>query len=127
LPAQGICLAVPINTAKSVAVALMRDGYVRRGWLGIAAQNINLQTRLTRFHKISNNGAILVIGIEKPSPAAASGMQEGDAIVAFNEQPINNVDELHRVLLSIQPETEQRLSMIRHSELLTIPIKPELK
>src|SRR5207244_604344 len=69
LPAQGICLAVPINTAKSVAVGLMRDGFVRRGWIGIAAQNIPLQTRLVRFHSINNGGAVLIIGLEANSPA----------------------------------------------------------
>ncbi len=58
LPAQGICLAVPINTANSVAFALMCDGFVRRGWVGIAAQHIAIKNRLARFHNISNTGAV---------------------------------------------------------------------
>lgn len=126
LPAQGICLAVPINTAKSVAVALMRDGYVRRGWIGIAAQNIPLQKRLARFHSIANSGAVLIIGIEPSSPAAKAGLQEGDAIVQFNKQVVNDVDELHR-LLGIENQQESVLNVIRHSELKSINIQPELK
>ncbi|HEY9773558.1 MAG TPA: trypsin-like peptidase domain-containing protein [Planktothrix sp.] len=127
LPAQGICLAVPINTAKSVAVALMRDGYVRRGRLGIAAQSIPLQTRLLRFHRINNRGAVLIIGLDKGGPAHKSGLKEGDAIVTFDEKPVNNVDNLHRMLLDIQDGAQHKLSVIRHAELLSVSVKPELK
>lgn len=84
LPAQGICLAVPINAAKSVAFALMRDGFVRRGWLGVAAQTISMRTQLARFHQISNSGAVLLIGIEPQSPAKRAGLREGDALVSIN-------------------------------------------
>ena len=127
LPAQGICLAVPINTAKSVAVHLMRDGFVRRGWIGVAAQNIELQTRLQRFHKITNSGAVLIIGVEKNSPAQSSGLREGDAIVSFDGHTVNNVDELHRALLSQKTESESVITFIRHSDLESLPIKALLK
>lgn len=127
LPAQGICLAVPINTATSVAVALMRDGYVRRGWIGIAAQNIPLQRRLTRFHDISNRGAVLVIGIEENSPAAKAGLRQGDALIAFNDTVIDDVDELHRALLRVQPGAPAQLTVIRHSEKVQIACDVELR
>jgi S1-C subfamily serine protease len=127
LPAQGICLAVPINTAKFVAVALMKDGYVRRGWIGVAAQNIPLSTRLQRFHQIGNSGAILVIGIEKHSPAARAGLREGDALISFNDKPVDSVDDLHRHLLNVQAEQDCRAVVIRHSELLHLSLKPVLK
>lgn len=127
LPAQGICLSVPINTAKSVAVSLMRDGYVLRGYIGVAAQNIILQTRLMRFHNIPNSGAVLIIGIENSSPALKAGLHEGDAIVNFNGQVVNDVDDLHRVLFSIQNNVECSLTLIRHSELVSVSIRPALK
>ncbi len=127
LPAQGICLAVPINTAKSVAFALMRDGFVRRGWLGVAAQTIALRTRLSRFHQISNSGAVLLIGIEPQSPAKQAGLREGDALISINGQNINSVDDLHRLMLAIKTETPSVLAVIRHSELISVPISPVLK
>lgn len=127
LPAQGICLAVPINTAKSVAFALMRDGFVRRGWLGVAAQTIALRTRLARFHQIFNSGAVLLIGIEPNSPAKLAGLREGDALVSINGQMVNSVDDLHRMMLIIKTDTESVLTVIRHSELLSIPVTPALK
>ncbi len=127
LPAQGICLAVPINTATSVAFALMRDGFVRRGWLGIAAQNVPVQRRLSRFHGIENNGAVLVIGLEANSPALKADLREGDAIIAVDHVAINNVDDLHRVLLASKRSTTVSLTIIRHSEKLSIPCEMELR
>jgi len=127
MPAQGICLAVPINTAKSVAFALMRDGFVRRGWLGVAAQTIALRTRLARFHQITNSGAVLLIGMEPQSPARRAGLREGDAIVSINGQTINSVDDLHRLMLAVKTDTESVVTAIRHSELVSIPILPVLK
>jgi S1-C subfamily serine protease len=127
LPAQGICLAVPINTAKSVAVALIRDGFVRRGWIGVAAQNIPLSTRLVRFHQIANSGAVLVIGVEKDSPAARAGLREGDALIKFNDAPVNSVDDLHRLLLSVQSRQECRVAVIRHDQLEHLILHPDLK
>lgn len=127
LPAQGICLAVPIDTAKSVAFALMRDGFVRRGWLGIAAQTIALRTRLARYHQIFNSGAVLLIGIEPNSPAKRAGLREGDALVSINDQTINSVDDLHRILLTVKADAESVVKIIRHSELLSIPVTPVFK
>lgn len=127
LPAQGICLAVPINTAKSVAFALMRDGFVRRGWLGVAAQTISLRTRLSRYHQISNSGAVLLIGIEPQSPARRAGLREGDALVSINGHEINSVDDLHRLMLTVRTDAESVVTAIRHSELISIPIMPVMK
>jgi len=127
LPAQGICLAVPINTAKFLAVALIKDGFVRRGWIGVAAQNIDISTRLRRFHQIDNSGAVLIIGVEKNSPASRTGLREGDALISFNDTIINNVDDLHRLLLSVRTEQQAKVKVIRHDQLVELNIFPELK
>lgn len=126
LPAQGICLAVPVNTATSVAVALMRDGHVSRGWLGIAAQNLPLSRRQARFHDVTNSGAVLVIGFDSNSPAKLSGLREGDAIVALDERVINDVDDLHRALLDKHGDSVE-IKLIRHTELMSIQSKIVLK
>jgi S1-C subfamily serine protease len=127
LPAQGICFAVPINSAKSIAVALMHDGCVRRGYLGIGVQNVPLSRRISRFHNISNTGAVLILSVEANSPADISGLRTGDAIVAIDEQPVNNADDLHRLLLNFKQTHELIVSVVRHSEKLEISCRPELR
>lgn len=126
LPAQGICLAVPINTAKSVAVSLMKHGYVRRGWLGIGVQNIPINRRVSRFHQIENTGAVLVISVESGSPAEKCGLRDGDAIVSLGGKIVNDPDDLNRWLLEKGEQTCE-IRLIRHSELLTLICSPALR
>jgi S1-C subfamily serine protease len=126
LPAQGICFAVPINTAKSVAVSLLKHGYVRRGWLGVGVQNVPVQRRVSRYHNIGNTGANLIISVEPNSPALASGLRTGDAIVSIGDVTVNDADDLHRALLSASG-TSCIVRVIRHSELLAIECTPLLR
>ena len=70
---QGLSFAVPINTVTSVLPALLRDGRVRRGYLGIAGQDVPLLRRVTRFHKLSQSTGVFVISLEKDGPAGAAG------------------------------------------------------
>lgn len=127
LPAQGICFAVPINTAKQAAVALIRDGIVRRGWLGIAAQNIPLNRRLSRFHAIENEGAVLVIETEQNSPAVAAGIRKGDAIVSINDTQTNHADDLQRALSTPRLGENAVVKVIRHDELLEFHVQLEMR
>ncbi|HEY9676462.1 MAG TPA: trypsin-like peptidase domain-containing protein [Drouetiella sp.] len=126
LPAQGICLAVPVNTASSVAVSLMRDGFVRRAWLGVMAQNLPLNRRLVRSHNLPNYGSVLVTGFDNDGAARKSSLREGDAIVSIDGQTINNVDDLHRQLIDKHASSVD-LKVIRHSELLDINCKIEMR
>lgn len=126
LPAQGICLAVPINTAKSVAVSLMKHGYVRRGWLGVGVQNIPVNRRLNRYHDIKNESAALIISVEVNSPAAKAGLQVGDAIIAIEGMIIEDADDLHRALLRADGSASE-IHVIRHSEKLAIKCTPAIR
>lgn len=126
LPAQGICFAVPVNTAKSVAVALMKDGRVRRGYLGVGVQNIPLNRRISRYHGIINEGAALLISVEPNSPAYKAGLRVGDAIIALDDTPIQDADDLHRGLLSTNG-LPCGLEVIRHSEKIRLECTPKLR
>ncbi|CAM5999953.1 unnamed protein product [Sphagnum balticum] len=126
LPAQGICFAVPINTAKSVAVSLLKHGYVRRGWLGVGVQNVPVQRRVGRYHSIVNTGATLIISVESGSPAAVAGLRTGDAIISLGESIVNDADDLHRALLNASGSSAI-VKIIRHSELVSIECVPLLK
>ncbi len=125
LPAQGICFAVPVNTAQRVIGLLIRDGKVRRGYLGLAGQNIALPRRLVRHHKLPAASAVLVVSVEPDSPARDAGLREGDVLVAFNGDPIRDIDTLHRLLTATAIGVKAELAIVRRAEKLAVAITPE--
>src|SRR6202048_511318 len=91
LPAQGLCFAIAANTAQLVAGWLIRDGKIRRSYLGLAGQNITIHPRLVSSHKRPKNQGILVSGTETGGPARQSGLLEGDIIIAFKKSTISSI------------------------------------
>jgi S1-C subfamily serine protease len=98
LRSQGICFAIAVDTAQSVALSLLRNGRVRRGYLGIGAQTAPISTRLGRSLGLMQVTAAFVTLVEPDGPAAAAGVRDGDIIVELGGRPITGVDDLHRVL-----------------------------
>jgi S1-C subfamily serine protease len=124
LPAQGICFAIAINTAKFVAGRLIKDGRIRRSYIGVAGQNVPLPRRVVRFYNLDVEHGILVVNIDENSPALRSGLQEGDIIVGFAGQPITGIDELHKLLTEERVGQSAPLDIIRRTERLTLGIVP---
>ncbi len=125
LPAQGICFAIGINTAKFVASRLLRDGRIRRSYIGVSAQTVPIHRRVVRFYGLARETGVVVVGIEDRSPARTAGLREGDVIVALDEKPVAGVDDLHRLLTDAQVGTRCAVTVIRHTERLILPIFPE--
>lgn len=125
LPAQGICFAIGINTAKFVASRLLRDGRIRRSYIGVSAQTVPIHRRVVRFYGLTRETGVVVVGVEDRSPARTAGVREGDVIVALDEKPVAGVDDLHRWLTDAQVGTRCALTVIRHTEKLRLPILPE--
>ncbi|HAK06201.1 MAG TPA: serine protease [Spartobacteria bacterium] len=123
-PAQGICFAIASNTATFVASWLIKEGKIRRSYIGVAGQNVPLHRRIVRFYNLPLETGVLVVSIEKDSPAGRAGLREGDVIVAFNEQPIGSIHELHKMLMGEQIGVEAKLLIIRHTEKLFLSILP---
>lgn len=123
-PAQNICFAIASNTAKFVAGWLIKEGKIRRGYIGLAGQNVPIHRRIVRFYGLPLETGVLVVSIEKKSPAEYAGLREGDLIVAFNDQPIGSVHGLHKVLVSEQIGVDAMLTIIRHTEKLELRILP---
>ena len=125
LPAQGICFAIGINTAKFVASRLLRDGRIRRSYIGISAQTVPIHRRVVRFYNLLKETGVVVVGVESNSPAQKAGVREGDVIVALDDKPVAGVDDLHRLLTDAQVGARCALTVIRHTEKLTLSILPE--
>jgi S1-C subfamily serine protease len=98
LPAQGLCFAIASNTARFVAARLIRDGYIRRSFIGVAGQNVPIPRGLARAHQLAVSSGVLVVSVEPGSPAASGGLLDGDIILAFAGDPIAAIDDLHRRL-----------------------------
>ena len=127
LPAQGICFAIAINTAKYVAARLIKDGKIVRGYIGIAAQNVPVNRRIVRFHQLVGESAVLVASVEPNSPAARANLHEGDLVLAFDGTPITGIDVLHRCLAEKAPGSKAMLQILRGTEKREIEIYPEFR
>src|SRR5881397_2919820 len=123
-PAQGICFAIASNTARLVAGWLIRDGKIRRSYIGVAGQNVPLHRRVIRFYDLPLETGVLVVSVEKKSPGERAGLREGDLIVGFNDQPVGSVHDLHKVLVGEQIGVSAGVTIIRHTEQLELPILP---
>lgn len=125
MAAQGICFAIPINTAKFVVASLIREGKVRRSYIGVGGQTVPLPRRLVRFYDLPVESGILIISIENNSPAQKAGLEERDVIVRMDARAISNIDDLHKVLTPEKVGVRSQLTIIRRNELLVVDIVPE--
>jgi S1-C subfamily serine protease len=125
LPAQGICFAIGINTAKFVASRLLRDGRIRRSYIGVSAQTVPLHRRVVRFYDLAKETGVIATAIEENSPAKRAGLREGDIIVALEGHPVSGVDDLHRVLTDVRVGVSCALTVIRYTEKLELKVVPE--
>jgi S1-C subfamily serine protease len=123
--AQGLCFAIGINTAKFVAARLLRDGKIRRSYIGVQAQTVPLHRRLVRFYDLPKESGVVVISVEEASPARRIGMREGDVIVSLDGQPVAGVDDLHRLLTDARVGVSSTLTVLRHTERLELKVVPE--
>lgn len=124
LPAQGLCFAIPINTAKLVAGRLIKDGKIRRGYLGMGGQNVPIPRRLVRAYHLPVETGILVVSIEGGSPAKQAGLAEGDVIVRYGQHPAAGIDDLHRLLIDEEVGVRSTLVVLRGAELVTLDVVP---
>jgi S1-C subfamily serine protease len=125
LPAQGICFATAIDTAKVTLAQLLRHGRVRRARLGVAGQNIVLPRRMVRHYGLAHEAAVQVASIERGGPASRAGFEQGDIIVAFAGQPVSGFDDLHRMLTEEKLGGHVAVEVLRRGRRQTLEIQPE--
>ncbi|HTG02072.1 MAG TPA: trypsin-like peptidase domain-containing protein [Nitrospirota bacterium] len=116
LPAQGICFAIGINTAKFVVAGLIKDGKVRRSSIGIAGQNVPLHRRIVRYYDLPVESGVMVVSIQPDSPAKRAGLREGDIIVGFGGTFVSGIDDLHKLLTQDKVGVSLPIAIIRNTE-----------
>ena len=124
LPAQGLCFATSINTAKFVAARLIRDGRIVRSFIGVAGQNVPLPRRLVHHYGLKSGSGVLVISFEENSAAQRAGLEEGDLIIEFDGRTIAGIDDLHRLLTDERINRSVPIVVLRRTDKLTLRISP---
>jgi S1-C subfamily serine protease len=125
LPAQGICFAIAANTAKFVAARLIRDGKIRRSFIGVAGQDVPLPRRVVRLNGLEVASGVLVASVEAQSPAEIAGLREGDVIVGYDDHPVPGIDALHRLLTDEKVGVVAQVTVLRHGEKRLISVVPQ--
>jgi S1-C subfamily serine protease len=122
--AQNLCFAIAIDTAKFIAGRLIRDGRIRRSYIGMAGQNVPLRRQIARYYELPNENGILVVSMDDGSPAKKAGLTEGDIIISFGGEKIEGIDELHRLLTEDRVGSRVPITIIRRNEKLDLEIVP---
>ena len=124
LPAQGLCFAIPVNTAKFIAAALMHHGRISRSYIGVQGQDVPLHRKFVRFYRLPVESGVLVAAIEDHSPASRANIQEGDVIIALDGQNTPDIDHLHRLLTADRIGQPTPVTVLRRYERIETTITP---
>lgn len=122
--AQGLSFAIASNTARFIASRLMHEGRVRRGYIGVAAQNVAVPRALARANSVAATTGVMVTSVEEGSPAATAGLKEGDILLAFGGEPIASIADLHRLLTGDTVDAPAPLVVLRRSGRRQLVIVP---
>jgi S1-C subfamily serine protease len=127
LPAQGICFAIAVNTAKFVAARLMRDGRIIRAHLGIAGMNVPIQRKVVRFYRLAAERGVMVSLVEPDGAADKAGIRPNDILLAFGEHPVTSIDVLHKLLSDEHADVKTPVTILRGAEKLAVEVTPEYR
>ena len=124
LPAQGLCFAIASNTARFVAARLIRDGRIRRSYIGLAGQTVPIPRAVARENQLAVTSGVFVVSVEPNSPAAAAGVKDGDVVLAFAGTPVTGVDDLHRLLTEEKIGEPTAITFLRSARRRKITVVP---
>jgi len=122
LPAQGLCFAVAVNTAKFIAGHLIMHGRIRRAYLGVGGQTVAIPRLVVRAQQLKAETGVLAISIEKESPAEQAGLKDGDVIVGLGESLVCSVDDLHKLLTEARIGSRCEITLLRQSQKLSLSV-----
>ena len=122
--AQGICFSISAATVEFVASRLIREGKVRRCYIGVAGQNVPLPRRVVRFHELARESGVRIQSTAPDGAARAAGLLSGDIIVAVDGVAVGDVDELHRLMTEERAGKPVPITVLRLSQKLDVAVIP---
>jgi S1-C subfamily serine protease len=120
LPAQGICFAIAASSAERVAIALIREGRVRRAYLGIGGQTLALPRRIVRHFDLARSSGVRIESVAAGSPAERAGCRTGDVLVRLDDAVIGTIDDLQRALGADAIARRVALAVLRRDRILQL-------
>ncbi len=109
--ADGIGFAIPINLAKDVSDALITEGKVVRGFLGVRPQEITRE--LAEASDLGDTEGVIIASVEADTPASTAGIEPGDVITDFNGVSVTSVAQFRRVVAGVTPGDEVKVGIVR--------------
>jgi S1-C subfamily serine protease len=124
LPAQGLCFAIASNTVRFVAARLIRDGRIRRSYIGVGGQNVPVPRAIARANQTAAASGVLVESVEPRSPADTAGLREGDVIIAFGGEAVTGIDQLVRRLTDDRIGQAALMTILRRGHRRQVTVIP---
>jgi len=123
--AQGLSFSIGIDTAKEIARYLISEGKVIKAFLGLMVNEIEINPRIRNYYKLNSKKGIMIIGLEKSSPASRANLREGDIIIEFNGKSLSNSGELTKHLIGSDLICKPtKMKIIRQTKILELDILP---
>lgn len=110
--AQGIGFAIPSDTVKSVLDDLMKEGKVKRSWLGVEIQDVNQS--IANYYELPNLEGVFVRNVVTGGPADKAGIKQGDIILSVNGTKVNSASELQDIISKLKPGDKVKLTIWRN-------------
>jgi serine protease DegQ len=122
---MGIGFAIPVSTAKLVLEGIVKDGVVRRGWIGV--EPADLSPELTETFGVKAQRGVLITGVLQNGPAAQAGIRPGDVITEVAGRQVSSVSELLSGVAALKPGTVAKFGLFRREQPLNVDVTPGLR
>jgi S1-C subfamily serine protease len=120
---HGAAITIPADLAWNVAEQLAKHGSVRRGYLGVRSQGVEIPEAAQQALKREQASGLILVGVEKDSPAQDAGLMVGDIIVAIDGQPVQDHDELLASLSGEVVDKPTPVEVLRGGQPQSIDVK----
>lgn len=107
----GIGFAIPVSTAKTVMEAIIKDGHVVRGWIGVETQDITPE--LAQSFNLQRTSGAIIAGVVRNGPADKAGIVPGDILLTVQGKPVGDTTEMLNLIAQLPPGEKAKMTVLR--------------